>query len=80
MGDARGVIHVQQRRISRFEQQLGVVITANTDIDAGAGALESNRGLAGVFERLPRAFEENAVLRIRDFRFARIHAEERSIE
>src|SRR5260221_150696 len=34
----------------------------------------------GACQRLPRTFEKNAMLRIHDFSFARIHAEERGGE
>ena len=37
-------------------------------------------GVAGVLERLPGAFEEDALLRIEDLRFARREAEEAGVE
>ena len=53
MCDTRGVIHVHQRRIACFEQQLCVVVAADADINTRAGVAKSDWRLAGVFERLP---------------------------
>ena len=80
MRDARGVIHVHQRRVAGFEQKLGIVVAANTDIDARAGVIEFDRGLAGVFERLPTHLQQQPLLRIHGERFPRRDLKELRLE
>ncbi len=80
MGNTRGVIHVYQRRIARFEQQLCVVVAADTDINARAGVTESGRRLAGVFERLPTHLQQKTLLGIHRERFSRRNPEELRLE
>ena len=63
-----------------FEQQLGVVVAADTDINTRAGVTESGRGLAGVFERLPTHLQQKALLRIHRERFPWRNPEELRLE
>jgi hypothetical protein len=58
-------------------QQVGVHAAAGEHADA---AREPFRHVAGVFERLPHALEEHAVLRIEQRRVARRQAEEPGVE
>jgi len=44
------------------------------------GAVKSCWIATGIFKRLPRAFEEDAMLRVEQFGFARVQPEEAGIE
>ena len=67
----------QLRIAHQVQRHVGVVARAAEDADRAA---ELVRHMARVLERFPRHFEEVAVLRIHDRRFARREAEELGVE
>src|ERR1700728_435175 len=70
VGNARQVIHIQQRWIAGFNHALGIIIAADAKINPGASFLEIRRRLAGMFESFPTHFEQQTLVWIHRERFA----------
>ena len=90
-GDSpRGAIHVRAaegvetprrlRRPGRVEDQHAILVSADTGVDAGSGALEAVRIDACVLERMPARLEHHALLRIEKLGFHRRNPEEGRVE